>query len=251
MAEAFSHSKAQQVPPMVLMAGGNGKRLGSLSEKTPKPLLPIGNKPLLAHQLEGLKEQNFQEIWVSAHHQAEQIEAFLEEFDAQGLEINLLKEPEPLGTAGVLGLLKKHLAHGPFFVLNVDILTILNFQAMQNWHTAQGKLLTMGYHLLSTTIPYGMLQMEGGNLLSIQEKPVQTYPVNAGVYLLEPGVLTHISPGVRLDMTDLIETLLGKNIPVGTFQLSNPWIDVGSPEDYHKANEEYHRYLPKRKETVS
>lgn len=230
---------------MVVMAGGKGKRLWPLTEETPKPLLPVGDRPILHHILTHAQAQGLQNIWVSTHYKSEKIEAFLNEATPEGLRANILKEENPLGTAGCLKTLKgTQDPNQPIFIINGDILTRLDFKSMLDWHNAHGNLLTVGCRLHSYEIPYGVLEADGQKLINIEEKPVITYKINAGIYLIEQQALDYIPENVYFDMPDLINALLADNRMVGIFPISESWVDIGNPDDYSRVNQESHLYIP-------
>lgn len=232
---------------MVIMAGGQGKRLWPLTKDTPKPLLPVADRPLLDHILTRAKAQGFQDIWVSTHYKSERIEAFLDEFldsaAPKDLNINVIKEETPQGTAGCLKNFHNTNSDKPLFIMNGDILTTLDFQAMLEWHYSHGNLLTIACRQYAFTVPYGVLETDGQRLLSCVEKPEKCYNINAGIYLLEPEALNYIPDNIHFDMTDLVDVLLAAHEPVGTFPISEAWIDIGKHEDYEHVNRESHRYL--------
>jgi dTDP-glucose pyrophosphorylase len=229
---------------MVIMAGGAGKRLWPLTKDTPKPLLPVADKPLLEHILQHARSQGFQEVCVSTHYKSEQIEAFLQTSTPEGMETTVLREESPLGTAGCLKTFYQAHTGKPIFIMNGDILTTLDFRAMLDWHITHGNILTVACRQYVHQIPYGVLQNEGQRLISIQEKPTYCCHMNAGIYLVEPAALESIPDNIHFDMPDLIEVLLSAGHPVGTFPISEPWIDIGHHADYERVNEEHETFLP-------
>lgn len=228
---------------MVIMAGGAGKRLWPLTKDTPKPLLPVGNKPLLKHILDRAESQGFKTVWVSTHYQAEKIATFLHQSTPRGMSANVIREENPLGTAGCLKTLQMHQDDKPLFIMNGDILTGLDFQSMLEWHNTHGNMLTIGCRQYSQQVPYGILETNGQQLLSIREKPIYFYNINAGIYLIERQALQYIPEGVYFDMTDLIDALNDAGCQVGTFPITEPWIDIGQHEDYERVNRESEYFL--------
>ncbi|WP_303673625.1 nucleotidyltransferase family protein [Vampirovibrio chlorellavorus] len=228
---------------MVIMAGGAGKRLWPLTRITPKPLLPVANKPILQHILIHARSQGFKNVWVSTHYKAEQVENFLHTSTPSGMQANILREESPLGTAGCLKALETHEDDKPLFIMNGDILTQLDFQAMLDWHRSHGNLLTVACRQFSHQVPYGVLETDGQRLISVQEKPTHYYNINAGIYLLERQALRYIPENVHFDMTDLIDALIHAERPVGTFPISESWIDIGQHEDYERVNRDSHQFL--------
>jgi dTDP-glucose pyrophosphorylase len=238
--------KDNLLSPIVIMAGGQGKRLWPLTQDTPKPLLQVGDRPMLGHILNHVKMQGFRNLFVSTHYKSEQIEDFLENNTPQGLETQIIKEENPLGTAGCLKGLQNEPSDEPIFIMNGDILTTLDFQAMLNWHRTHENVLTLACRQYTVEIPYGILETEGQRLTGIEEKPRKVYNMNAGIYLVEREALRHIPENKYFDMTDLMNALLQAGLPVGTFPISEPWIDIGKHEDYELVNQETHRYLPRQ-----
>lgn len=234
--------------PMLIMAGGQGKRLWPLTRDIPKPLLPVGKKPVLEHILHHARYQGFQNVWVSTHYKSEQIEDFLRENSPANLDVNIIREENPLGTAGSLKALYREGAEGenrPIFIMNGDILTTLDFQNMLDWHLSNGNKLTLCCRQYTHAVPYGVLDTDGQDVQRIREKPVECYNVNAGIYLVEPDILTYIPDNVHFDMPDLINLLLDKNLKVGAYPISESWIDIGQHADYEKANIDVEQYLGK------
>ena len=233
---------AQMDSPIVIMAGGYGKRLMPLTANTPKPLLPIGDKPLLGHTLDQIVDNGFQTTYVTTHYLAEQIEAFVENYNTTDLRVHIVQEDAPTGTAGSLKKLGLPDSNEPIFVMNGDIMTQVDFAAMQSWHREHGNTLTMASCYFQYQVPYGVFQIKEGQVLSgIQEKPLYAWPVNAGIYLLDPLCLTLIPESQdSFDMPDLIQALLLSGYQVGNFPLSEYWRDIGQHQDYEKVNEEYY-----------
>lgn len=228
---------------MVIMAGGAGKRLWPLTKDTPKPLLMVGDKPILEHILQRARVQGFTKVWVSTHYQAEKIEHFLKTSTPPGVQTNMIREENPLGTAGCLKALQGEPDDRPLFIMNGDILTTIDFKAMLEWHTGHDNTLTVACRQYSFQVPYGVLETDDQRLISIREKPIYFFNINAGIYLVEREALAYIPEGVYFDMTDLIEALNDAGLKVGTFPITEPWIDIGQHEDYERVNRESHRYL--------
>lgn len=235
--------------PIVIMAGGYGKRLMPLTANTPKPLLPIGDKPLLAHTLDHLTEHGFSETYLTTHYLAEQFENFVKDHDYSGLDIQLVHESDPTGTAGSLKQLDFTNQTEPVFVMNGDILTKLDFGAMYKWHHKYENALTVASCYYQHQIPYGVLALsEGQTVTHIDEKPTKAYPVNAGIYLISPECFALIQKiEGKVDMTDLIEITLEQKLRVGNFPLSEYWSDIGRIPDYEEAVKNYGKNYGRRK----
>ena len=223
---------------VVLMAGGVGKRLQPLTDDRPKPMLKIGGKPVLETIVENFAGHGFRRFYISVHYKAEMIEEHFGDGSRFGVEIRYLREESPLGTAGALGLLP-HRPESSFLVMNGDVLTKANIRQLMNFHAdsnARGTMCVREYHY---QVPYGVIQVEGASLSGIDEKPVQTFLVNAGIYVLEPEVLSLIPSDRCFDMTDLFNLLRERRMSVSVFPIREYWLDIGQVEDFRKANGEY------------
>ncbi len=217
----------------VVMAGGEGIRLRPLTEQTPKPLLPVGDKPVIERIVMQLREAGVRRVNLATHYKAE---AFADHFGdgaAFGLTINHVTENEPLGTAGVLASLRA--CREPLLVVNGDILTRLNYRAFVDFHRENRADMTVGLRRYDINVPYGVVQMEGPRVQGIREKPVQKLFVNAGIYLVEPAAVAYVPQGKRFDMTDLIDALVRDGKQVVGFPISEYWLDIGKPADYEQA----------------
>jgi dTDP-glucose pyrophosphorylase len=223
---------------VVIMAGGLGKRLQPLTYDRPKPLLEIGGKPILQTIIENFVEQGFRHFYISVHYKAEMIEDHFGDGSRFGVEILYLREDIPLGTAGALGLLRKR-PDESFMVMNGDVLTKTNFRQLMNFHVDSGSRGTMCVREYHYQVPYGVIEVEDSRLSSIDEKPIQTFFVNAGIYVLEPDVLSLIPPGAYFDMTDLFNMLKERRMSISVFPIREYWLDIGQLEDFKRANGEF------------
>jgi dTDP-glucose pyrophosphorylase len=222
--------------PAVIMAGGEGKRLRPLTEATPKPLLRVGGKPLVEILIEHLRQCGVTDVIVALHHKSEMIRDHLGDGSRLGLRLTYVEEPRPLGTMGALTLVRERLEPGAL-VVNADILTKCNFRAMWEFHRRQGPpAMTVGVSLHQVEIPYGEFTLRGDRVLDVDEKPRKEYPINTGIYVLEPTAIDLIPAGVYFDATDLIHALLGAGRPVAAYAIREYWLDVGRQFDFEKAN---------------
>lgn len=224
--------------PVVLMAGGMGTRLRPLTQQRPKPLLKVGEKPIIQTIIENFVSQGFHQFKVCINYQGEQIKAFCGDGSAWDAEIEYIEEQKRLGTAGALSLLRQR-PNDPFFVMNGDVLTKVDFVRLLGFHEKQNNIATMCVREYRYQIPYGVVKLEQHRILDLKEKPVEYYNVNAGVYLLEPSVLDHIPSDEYFDMTQLFEKLIEDHVQVGSFPLREYWMDVGRMEDYEQAHLDY------------
>lgn len=220
----------------IVMAGGFGKRLLPLTEQVPKPMLPIGDRPLLELTIQQLRRSGIREVNLTTHYLPENIMRHFGDGEAFGVTLNYAKEEHPLGTAGGLKLFKR--ADGPFLVINGDILTGVSFQEMLAYHRKHGAELTVGVRKYEVKVPFGVIECDDVHVTQLQEKPTLNLFVNAGIYLLQPSACDYIPDGQRFDMTDLIQKLLEIKRPVVSFPIMEYWLDVGRPEDYLKAQED-------------
>lgn len=219
----------------VIMAGGEGRRLRPLTDTTPKPLLSIGGRSLLELLIERLRQSGLVDIVIALHHRPAMIRERLGDGGRLGVRVEYVEEPRPLGTMGVLPLIREKLSE-PFFVVNADILTKCDFRAMWAFHHGQGAVATVGVTLHQVDIPYGELLLDGTRLVRVEEKPRKEYLINAGIYVLEPAVLDLVPREEYLDATDLVALLLARGLPVAAHRIPEYWLDVGRLHDLEKAN---------------
>ena len=217
----------------VIMAGGSGTRLLPLTAEVPKPMLPIGDKPLLEWTVAHLREAGIRRVQITTHYKPEIIAAHFGDGEAFGVRIDYVPEHQPLGTAGALGL--PDVPRERMLLINGDILTRMDIRSMLAYHEEQHSDLTVAVRGYQLQIPYGIVECEGPRVLRIQEKPSLKFFVNAGIYVLEPCVHDYISPGERLDMPDLIQRMVGNSRQVISFPVIEYWLDIGQPADYEQA----------------
>jgi dTDP-glucose pyrophosphorylase len=220
----------------LIMAGGRGTRLRPLTDDVPKPLLPVGGKPIMEHTIARLEAAGVRTVLVSTHYRAE---AFREHFGNGadfGVNMDYVQEDEPLGTAGALRLVGP--STQPVLVINGDVLTQINYRAMLAFHQENDAAMTVGVSSYDLEIPYGVVELDGVRIKHVVEKPTIHQFINAGVYLLEPRAVELIPETGRFDMTDLIETLLKEGHNVVSFPISEYWLDIGQHGDYARAQKD-------------
>lgn len=220
----------------VVMAGGFGQRLRPLTQNTPKPLLTIGDKPVIERTVEQLRDAGIRNISITTHFQANKIMDHFGDGSDFGVNVQYTHENEPMGTAGALSMLEN--VDEPLLVINGDILTEVDFRAMQAFHSEHDSDLTVAVRKYEIPVPFGVIKAEGVRVTHLVEKPVLSHFINAGIYLLEPAVLENIPGTGRLDMTDLIEILLKRNAVVTSFPIHEYWLDIGQVSDYIQAQED-------------
>lgn len=223
--------------PVILMAGGLGTRLAPLTKDTPKPMLKVGKKPILETIIERFRTQGFHHFTLCVNYKKQIIERYFEDGAKFGVAINYTKERTKLGTAGALSLLDD--VKESFIVMNADILTELNFKELLNAHKKSKALLTMCVREFSYQVPYGVIEKKGEFISKITEKPTQKFLVSAGIYVCEPEILSFIPQNKSFDMPELVATLLQKKAKVGSYVISDYWIDIGRMDEFNRANEEF------------
>lgn len=223
---------------VVLMAGGLGTRLRPLTDELPKPMLKIANKPLLEIILENFIEQGFRKFYFSVNYKADMVQSHFADGSHWDAEIRYLRETERMGTAGPLSLLPERLTH-PLIVMNADLLTKLNFRQLLDFHREHRVPATMCVREYDFQVPYGVVRIDNTRITAIDEKPVQRFFVNAGIYVLGPEALGLIPKQTYFDMPDLFNSMIGRNMDTAVFPIREYWLDIGRMEDFQRANGEY------------
>lgn len=223
---------------VVLMVGGLGKRLRPLTESTPKPMLIINNKPILQIIIEQFRNYGYKDIIMCLNYKSNIIKDFFGDGSDFGVNIEYVIESKRLGTAGALSLLKNTITDS-FFVMNGDIITSLNFEHLENFHLNKKSMATMCVKQYDFEIPYGVVNIVDEKIKSIEEKPLKSFSVNAGIYMLNPETLEYIPNDKFFDMPMLFKLLISKNHTVNSFQLRQHWIDIGDIKEYNKANQKF------------
>jgi dTDP-glucose pyrophosphorylase len=225
---------------VVLMAGGLGNRLRPLTDDLPKPLLKVGDKPILETILETFIEYNFRRFYLSVNYKADKVKEYFGDGSRWGIEIRYLEEQEKLGTAGPLGLIDERPAL-PLVVMNGDVLTKVNLDNLLRYHSEHGGAATMCVREYDFEIPFGVVETDKHRIVSIKEKPVQRMLVNAGIYVVEPSVLDHIPKNGHLDMPALFARLIEAEQQTAVFPIREYWLDIGRMDDFQRANWEFDR----------
>jgi len=223
---------------VVIMAGGQGRRLKALTQSCPKPLLKVGRRALLEVIIESLSGQGFKQVYISVNYRADMVMKHFGDGSPWGVKIEYLQENQPLGTAGALGLLPGRPTL-PLLLMNGDILTSISFNRLLEHHQQRNHTATVCIKEQIHQIPYGVVNFQGGRLTSIVEKPEQSIFVNAGIYVLNPEVIDHIRRDSYCDIPALLQTLLKERENVGVFPIREYWLDIGRVDDFQKANEDY------------
>lgn len=226
--------------PVVILAGGLGSRLGELTKETPKPMLEIGDKPILLQIIERFKQQGFSNFYLSVNYKSEVIENYFGDGEKFDVSIKYLHEKTRLGTAGPLSLLKEQIEiTEPVLVINGDILTKINFENLLKFHLENTSHGTMCVREYDFKVPYGVVEISGDRLVEIKEKPLQSFYVNAGTYVLSPELLELVPSNVYFDMTELFEKATKSEYRANVYPLREYWLDIGKKEDFSRAQEDY------------
>lgn len=232
-----SHSAAKLKLPVVIMAGGKGARLAPITNILPKPLMPIGDKPISQHIMERFAAYGCRQFYMSVNFKAKLIKAYFSDVSAD-YELDFIEEPKPLGTAGSLYLLKWKLKES-FFLTNCDVLVDADYSDIVKFHRERGNKITIVGSMKHFTIPYGTCEIKnGGDLLAVREKPEYDFLVNTGMYIIEPKVLKLIPDQAFMHMTELIGKCLKLGVKTGVYPISEKsWVDMGQWEQFQETLE--------------
>lgn len=223
---------------MVIMVGGMGKRLHPHTENCPKPLLSVAGKPMLEHIIERAKTEGFSHFVLAIHYLGHMIEDYFGNGERLGVQINYLREPSPLGTAGALRLLKLQ-SDAPFIVTNGDVITDIRYGELLDFHIRHEAAATMAIRAYEWQHPFGVVQTNGVEIIGFEEKPVTRSHINAGVYALDPAALSVLNPDEGCDMPTLFERLQANAKRTVAYPMHEPWLDVGRPDDLDRAQTEH------------
>ncbi|USE83211.1 nucleotidyltransferase family protein [Acinetobacter tibetensis] len=232
-------SRKRKENPVFIMAGGFGTRLRPLTDKCPKPMLPVGGKPLLETIVLSLKEQGFYKFYISTHYLPEIIHEHFgngEKFDVQ---IQYVHENDPLGTGGALSLLPKEEIKLPFVVINGDVLTNMNFGKLLDFHEKNQSIATMCVREFQYQIPYGVVNSEDNVIQSMTEKPSYFFDINTGIYVISPELLAQVNAEF-IGMPTILEQQITLQQKVTSYPLHEYWLDIGHMEDYNRAQKDIH-----------
>jgi NDP-sugar pyrophosphorylase family protein len=230
--------KKQHENHVVLMVGGLGTRLRPLTENTPKPMLEVGGRPILETIVKRFVDCGFTNITMCLGYKSNVIKDYFQDGSSFGANIDYVVEEKRMGTAGALTLIEKRL-DDPFFVMNGDLMTNVNFEKMLDFHLEYNSKATMCVREYDIEVPYGVVNMDNEGIISIAEKPIHSFFVNAGIYLLEPDCIDLIPDNKFYDMPTLFEELIATKGKIVSFPLQEYWLDIGRIVDYERANVEY------------
>lgn len=219
----------------VLMAGGKGERLRPLTEKTPKPLLPVGGKAIIDHNIDRLIDYGVKHINVTVNYLAEQLEEHFSEPHRE-VQVETVHEPKFLGTIGSIRYVKEFY-NDTILVMNSDLFTNINYEDFYLHFKEHDAVMSVAAVPYTVSVPYGIFDLDGRDIQGLIEKPTYNYYANAGIYLIKRSALDEIPEDTFFNATDLIEKLIAENKKVVRFPLNGTWIDIGNPQEYQKANE--------------
>ncbi len=226
----------EQSNPVVLMAGGLGTRLRPLTNNCPKPMLQVGGRPILEGIIRRFASGGFKRFYITVHYKAEVIKEYFGDGAKFGVQIEYIEEEVALGTAGALTLLPET-PDKPFFVMNADLLTTINFKQLLAFHKKQEVAATMCVQTHQVEIPFGVIEADGNTINRIDEKPVKGFLVNAGIYVIEPSILKLLDKKVHTSMPELFKLVIETGQKASAFAMHEDWLDIGRPEDFEKADE--------------
>ncbi len=222
----------------IILAGGKGRRLAPYTTVFPKPLMPVGDMPILEVILHQLKSSGCDEVTLAVGHLAELLRAYFNNGSKLGIRINYSVESKPLGTAGPLALVKG--LDEPFLVMNGDILTDLRYADLYSFHMKQQAVATIATYQRTVNIDFGVIETNGSNLLADYiEKPSFKYRVSMGIYVFSPQVLQFIKPDTYFDFPDLVRVLIKNGEKVASYPFDGYWLDIGRNDDYERAINEF------------
>lgn len=220
----------------VIMAGGRGERLRPLTDKTPKPLLTVGSKPIIEHNIDHLSQFGIKNFNITVRYLGEQIESYFGDGKTKNININYIREDNPLGTIGALAKIEKY-QHNSVLLMNADIFTNIDLEEFYNEFIESKADMAVASIPYVVDIPYAVLDLETDKIKGFKEKPTYTFYSNAGIYLIRTEHIKLIPQNSRFDATDFIQKLIDLNKKVIRFPILGYWVDIGKPEDFQKVQE--------------
>ncbi len=229
--------KAKHDNPVFLMAGGFGTRLKPLTDNCPKPLLKVGDKPILETVLLSFIKSGFHDFYISTHYLPEMIKEYFGDGTKWGISINYVHEEQPLGTGGALGLLPKNLPALPIIMMNGDVLTKVDLEELLAFHNNANANATICVREYEYQVPFGVIESDGNKIISMVEKPIQRFHVNAGIYVVGREIIDSVKENELIDMPTLLERFLDKKVL--RFPFYDYWLDIGRMADFERAQQDY------------
>lgn len=221
--------------PVFIMAGGFGTRLRPLTDNCPKPMLKVGDKPMLHHLVQRFSELGFHNIYISTHYLPEQIQKYFGDGSRFGVNINYIHEETPLGTGGALGLLPDDIPRLPLIMMNGDVMTNMDFSQLLKEHEKEGYDATMCVKELEHQVPFGVINSDNNLITGMKEKPIFRYNINTGIYILSPDCVKSVEKNSKIDLPSLLEQRMNEGVKIGMYLNHDYWLDVGRMSDYEKA----------------
>ncbi|WP_445373509.1 nucleotidyltransferase family protein [Photorhabdus tasmaniensis] len=221
--------------PVFIMAGGFGTRLKPLTDNCPKPMLKVGDKPILEILVTRFSKLGFKNLYISTHYMPDQIMEYFGDGSTWGVNIHYVYEEKPLGTGGALGLLPESIPDLPLIMVNGDVLTTIDFERLLKFHIKHSPVATMCVREYDYQVPYGVINGDGHRIIDMQEKPLQRYFINAGIYMLSHELFKSVAKQIRIDMPTLLEQYIEKQKDVLMFPIHEYWLDIGRMDDYLRA----------------
>jgi NDP-sugar pyrophosphorylase family protein len=221
--------------PVFIMAGGFGTRLSPLTDNCPKPMLKLGERPLLEIIIAGFIKAGFKYFFISTHYMSEIIQEHFGDGSRLGVKISYVHEETPLGTGGALGILPEVMSDLPMILVNGDVLTTLDFNKLLSFHNEHNAVATICVRNYEYQVPYGVINSDQNKIISMVEKPIQQFHVNAGVYVLSPKIVRSVESNVNIDMPTLISKFIAGGEDIMTFPIYEYWLDIGQMDDYLRA----------------
>lgn len=216
----------------IVLAGGLGTRLRPLTFAIPKPLVPVGEKPILEILIENLAAHGVTDIYLAVGYRAELIETFFQDGSRFGVNIHYSREEKRLGTAGPVRLARDQFGiSDTVLVMNADIITEINFSDMLKWHRDKGAAITVGIRRFDQTVPYGVVEIDGDRITGIVERPTHTHQINCGLYAVSPDVIDLIPPGEEIYMPDFIDAAMKAGRTISGFAFSEKWVSIDDLAD--------------------
>ncbi len=226
---------------VVLMAGGEGKRLKPLTDNLPKPMLVVGEKPIIEHNIDRLISFGVDSIFISIKYLGEKIKNYFNNGASKGISIQYTEEDKPVGTIGAVKLISNFI-YDDVLIMNSDLLTNIDYEEFYRFFKNNNASMAVACIPYQVSLPYGIIEHQGVNVTAIKEKPTYTYYSNAGIYLVKKEVLDNIPSNELFNATDLIDVLIKKSKTVINYPILSYWLDIGKPDDFEKAQEDI-KYL--------
>lgn len=236
----FKHQKSYLPIDALIMAGGRGERLKPLTDDTPKPLLKIGDKPIIEHNIDRLVSYGVDDIWLSVRYLGDQLVNYFGDGLGKGIRIKYVWENKPLGTAGALGLVKDFV-HDHILMMNSDLLTNIDFEDFFMFFQSEEADFAVACIPFQINVPYAVMETENKQVKGLKEKPTYTHYSNAGIYLMKKEVLDQFPKEIHFNATDLMELLISQGKKVVAYPLVGYWLDIGKHDDYNKAQQDFHQ----------